>query len=175
STTLSAKDSGWTIDEVISYDLGAIDVGAKFWQFINLPNFGAVGTELKKQLKKYGLGGAETWEYYKVGIKGNLWGSYTFGAFVPKFEVYGGYGGISKDADKTDLVLKDDVSIFYIGGKPSITWNIAEGAKVVAAYNLEWAKAKLEPKAVTGVGVLGPASEPTALSHKVYVDFVWSF
>jgi hypothetical protein len=154
SKTLDAEDKGFTIDEVVSYDLGDLDVGATFWQFINLPNFGPLaGTRY--------LPSPATSKEFNLGLKGNIWASYALagGTFVPKLEVYGGYGGASEDI----TAHGEDVTLIYIGGKPSITWNIAEGAKIVAAYDLGWGK------------VSSDSVSPTILAQKVYVDFVWSF
>ncbi|MDR2313748.1 MAG: hypothetical protein LBE02_04370 [Spirochaetaceae bacterium] len=156
SETLDAEDKGFTIDEVVSYDLGDLDVGATFWQFINLLNSGPFGDVAKLYT---GMTFGETSKEYDLGLKGNIWASYALagGTFVPKLEVYVGYGGISKK------LVPEDSTIFYIGGKPSITWNIAEGAKIVAAYDLGWGK------------VSADSVTPTIVAQKVYVDFVWSF
>jgi hypothetical protein len=164
SDTLSSTDTGWTIDEKVSYDLGALDFGVTLWQFINLPNFGVAENVLGT------LRGS--WEEYSLGIKGNIWASYELGAFVPKLEIYGGLGGISADGiastgwfvnTNTGRPIEEKLTAIYLGGKPSITWNVGTNAKLVGAYAFDWGQAKID------------GEKAKATQHTVYVDFIYSF
>jgi hypothetical protein len=168
-TTSKDADTGWTIDEKVSYDLGALDVGLTLWQFINLPNFGPVSEVIREAWDWQGFTRAQ-WEAlsskeFSLGLKGNIWASYEIGAFVPKLEIYGGFGGISADgiADLTFDVVEEKLTAIYLGGKPSITWNVGTNAKLVGAYAFDWGQAKID----------GEKAKVT--QHTVYVDFIYSF
>jgi hypothetical protein len=164
STTLSNEDAGWTIDEKASYDLGALDIGLTLWQFINLPNLGPVGDVTRRALNNSGWNisqadwDALAWKEFLLGLKANLWASYEIGAFVPKLEIYGGYGGISEDGTGYEKL-----TVIYLGAKPSVTWNVGTNAKLVGAYDFGWGQGDID-------GDKAKVSE-----HKVYVDFIYSF
>jgi hypothetical protein len=166
SDTLSATDSGWTIDEKASYDLGALDIGVTLWQFINHANFGPVDSVVHTRFQS-GMSdddwAALTSDEYALGLKANLWASYELGAFVPKLEIYGGYGGVSDDG----MVLlggpKEKLTVLYLGAKPSVTWNVGTNAQLVGAYDFGWGQGDID----------GDKAKVTA--HKVYVDFIYSF
>jgi hypothetical protein len=160
SDTLSNKDSGWTIDEKASYDLGALDLGVTLWQYINLANLSVAEDAVKRA-----LGGtlADSWEEYSLGLKGEIWASYEVGAFVPKLAVYGGYGGVTADGVKALQGTDEKLTVIYLGGKPSVTWNVGTNAKLVGAYDLTWAQGDVD----------GEKAKVT--QHRVYVDFIYSF
>jgi hypothetical protein len=120
-------DKAWQIDEVISYDLGAIDVGLTAFQYIHQSgapgyiNFTSVDDDTKVE-----------YAYAKdlnLGLKFNPWVSYTMGNIVPKLAGLIGFTGYDKDDVKID--------VFYFRIKPSVTFKIVNNASIALAYTFD--------------------------------------
>ncbi|WP_010260575.1 hypothetical protein [Treponema primitia] len=161
SKNLSDKDIAWQIDEKISYDLGALDVGLTAYQWINQVNsagyLDGIGTGNSDETVGKYLEGVPA-EDTKLGWKFSPWVSYAIGNILPKLSFAIGGTGVDGAAAKADIV--------YFQVKPSVGFSIAENASITFAYAFD--NATLTPD-VSG------AKDITATQHAVSFDFRIAF
>jgi hypothetical protein len=140
------------LDEVLSYDLGKLDVGATLTQFF----YGKRILHVKDTYS--GLGGDIEPDTVHPYLKFAPWVSYqVFDPLTAKLEV--GYA-TQKNIINYDIWLK-----------PSVTYKLGDNAKIVAAYKYD-----LEKDSNVGYGIPGqPLSAEHIWTHTVQVNLDWSF